>query len=312
MEPPWNKFTSQTATKHKKTLTEMFSPAIAPNFKILHSPSFVQTKKSFHQNTSKISDNDNLSKTNMEKFINNFYTFHGTPKKVMKMENLNIPSKKKTLSQNNLNSKQIQTENDEKIREIYGENLNIILPDDFKSKKNNDSFGFKSFASLLKDDYLKSLNLSPTCSVSNFINKQLHHNDSETKYLKTTLTELQKENYTKIIKEAKKKFQVDTNLLKRTVKYKRNFSVNTNIMSSDFDFLEINEEKHEFFYRFFVKELISQDSFNKPTVRESSSLILVNQKAYLFAGLSTKLLNTMHELDLSNNFYNSSLSKRIS
>lgn len=285
--------------KHKKALSSLVNQQqLAPNFKIIHSPSLSQT--SFFSPQSTIPNISNASQ--MDNFINNFHTFHKYQQKkpVLKANAQIFAQKKRNFS--NPNTKQDSAINVKYKEWLYNnqiENSLILLPEEIKENRNI-PIGFQTFNSLSTKNSIKlAKNRQIAQKTENFIEKHLINNEIQANILKESVSRFQKEKFELLSQQIKKETQISSQLSRKILKFKRPKYSKSLVRPSEIDFFEENSENNEAFFHMYVNSINSQDANNKPWVRESSSFILINDKGYLFGGLSNKLLNSLHELDLS-------------
>lgn len=284
--------------KHKKALSSLINQQqLAPNFKILNSPSISQT--SFFSPQSRIQKISNTSQ--MDNFINNFHSFHNTRQKRTELN-----SKAAKISQPKRNFSNPYTKQDSltnmKYKEwLYNnqiENSLILLPEEIKENQKI-PIGFQTFDSISRNNQIKLAKTHSSAQKNeNFMEKHLINNELQASILKESASKLQKEKFEVLSQQIKKETQLSSQLSRKTLKFKRPNYLKSLARPSEIVFFEENDED-EPLYRVYVNSIISRDANNKPWVRESSSLILINDKGYLFGGLSNKLLNSLHELDLS-------------
>ena len=137
----------------------------------------------------------------------------------------------------------------------------------------------------------------------NFLEKQLNFNGNQVKLLKSTIELLQTEKNSSLITNIKKKELLNAQLTHKTTRIKHSNIIQSFQRRSGTDFIEETSENETSqvtpFYKFYTNPLEFHEAVNQPSLREAASFTIVNFKGYLYGGRSTKLLNTLHELNIS-------------
>lgn len=279
--------------KHKKALSSLINTNF--NFKTFHSPTFsgVTTSKIYTPNLTKV-----------ENFITKFQSSH--PKFTKSLVNDKVSLILKSSSHNKLN--QIKQKEMKKAYNAWAfstqmESSMIILPENLETLKT--SVGFHHFQLSQNEEEKVPFPLDLPMNMKNILKKQLDFNDKQASILKHSLDDIQREKFLKLIALIKKNHQLSIKFINHTLKIRKSSYVNTFENPPENDFIEkiesIGDEEYVTpCYRFFVNLIDSQDPANKPVIRESATLNIVNSKGYLFGGLSSKVLNTLDEINSSN------------
>ena len=176
---------------------------------------------------------------------------------------------------------------------LYPENLETI-----KSPK-----GFLPFFQE-KEEIKIPFELTNSMTTRNFLGRHLSFNDTQIKKIQDSVAILQLEKYSQLFLDIKKKNNMTMDSVKKTQKVKKLKYANSFQRNSEINFTGMGEEEEEdpsqnLTYKMFVNVKENQDFANKPGIREAATINMIDSKAYLFGGLSNKLINTVHMLETS-------------
>ena len=285
--------TVESQNKHKKALTTLISsPKFLSSIKTIHSPSLSQlTTTTFSPNVS-----------NLENFISNFQNLHSGFRKT-------ILGKKKEKSKF-LSPLKLKPSNEDRKTEYKNwivsnqlETSTILVPENLETIKSPN--GFLPFFHE-KEEIKIPFELTNSMTTRNFLGRHLSFNETQIKKIQDSVAGLQLEKYSQLFLDIKKTNNMTLDSVKKTRKVKKLKYANSFQRNSEINFIGVGEEEEEaedtpqnLTYKMFVNLKENQDFANKPGIREAASINMIDSKAFLFGGLSNKLINTVHMLETS-------------